>query len=148
MVLVQYLFGQGQVVFDFSFFVPRQAYQRINIVAHHRSLGRHGRHELEFFQLAFGFFARLSGHAGGFDFLFNFFNVSAVFTFAQLFLNGLDLLVQIKIALVFFHLPLDAAANAFVHIQNVHFALELFKKVIQAVAQIRQAQHGLLVFEL
>ena len=130
MVFVQHLFGQSQVVFDFGFFVPRQAYQRINVVAHHCGLGRHGRHELEFFQLALGFFARLSGHAGSFDFLFNFFNVSAVFTFAQLFLNGLDLLVQIKVALVFFHLPLDAAAYAFVHIQYVHFALELLKQVV------------------
>ena len=51
----------------------------------------------------------------------------AVLAFAQLLLNCFDLLVQIEVALVLFHLPLDPTANLFIDIQNVHFPLNLLK---------------------
>ena len=47
-VFVQNTFGIAQIVFDFGFFMPGQTHQDIDVVAHHRSLRRHGRHEFEF----------------------------------------------------------------------------------------------------
>jgi len=130
------------------FFAPGQADQHVDVVAHHGGFGRHGRHQLELFQLAFGFLARLDGHAGGLDLFLDLFNVGALFAFAQLFLNGLDLLVQVEVALVLFHLALDAAADALVDIEDVHFALELRVQVFQAGFDFRQVEHQLLVFQL
>ncbi len=122
-VLVQDVFGVGQIVLELGLFAPRQTNQNIEVVAHDRGLGRHGRHELELFELAFGLFAGLSRHFGGLDLLFDFLDVSALFAIAQLFLDGLDLFIQVEVALVLFHLALDAATDALVHIQDVDLVL-------------------------
>ena len=63
-------------------------------------------------------------------------------------MNRFDLLVQIKIALVFLHLALDATTNAFVYIQNVHFTLELLKEVFKSWLDLRQIKDELLVLQL
>ena len=62
-------------------------------------------------------------------------------------MDGLDLLVQVEIALVFLHLALDATTDFFVHIQYVDFALDLFKQIFQARLHPRERQHRLLVFQ-
>ena len=141
---VEHFFGVGQVMFDARFFRPGQARQHVHVVAHHAGFGGHGRHQAQLFQLVFRLFQRLFGHAGGLDALFDFFNVRTVFAFAQLFLNGLDLLVQVEVALVFLHLALDAAANALVHVEDVHLALDFFQQRLQAFLHVGHFQHLLL----
>ena len=42
MVFVEHALGIAQVVLDFGFFAPWQTHQHIDVVAHHRGLGRHG----------------------------------------------------------------------------------------------------------
>ena len=147
-VLVQHDFGIAQIVFDFGALAPRQTSQHIDVIAHHAGFGRHGRHQLEFFQLGVGFFARLNRHFGGFDLLLDLFDVSTVFALTQFFLDGFDLFVQIKITLIFFHLPFHAATDFFVHVQDVDFALQLGEQVFQPVADAGQIQHQLFVFQL
>lgn len=63
-------------------------------------------------------------------------------------MNRFDLLVQIEIALVFFHLAFDTATDALVDIQDVHFALELGIEVFQALFDLRQIEYRLFVFKL
>ena len=63
-------------------------------------------------------------------------------------MNGFDLLVQIKIALVFLHLAFDTATDALVDIQDVHFTFELGIEVFQALFDLRQIEHCLLVLKL
>ena len=130
MVLVEHVFGIAQIVFDFGFLSPGQAGEHINVAANHRGFGRHGRHELELFKFAFSLFTGLGRHLGRLDLFLDLFDVRALFTFAKLFLNRLDLLVQVKITLVFFHLALDATTDFFVDIQDIDFALKLLIEVL------------------
>ena len=41
-ILVEHLLGFGQVMLDLGLGGPGQACQHIDVIAHHRSLGRHG----------------------------------------------------------------------------------------------------------
>jgi hypothetical protein len=138
----------AQVVLDLGALAPGQAHEHIDVVAHHRRFGRHGRHELEFLELGFGLLAGLLGHLGELDLFLDLLDVGAVLAFAQLLLDGLDLLVQVEIALVLLHLALDAAADFLVNVQDVDFALELLEQVFQAGLHIGQVQHDLLVVQL
>ena len=64
MIFVENLLGIAQIVFDLGLAHPRQACQNIDVVAHYRGLGGHGRHELELLEFAFGFFQCLFWHFG------------------------------------------------------------------------------------
>jgi hypothetical protein len=103
---------------------------------------------LSFLELAFGLLARLGGHLGGLDLLFDFFEVGALFTLAEFLLDRLDLLVEVEVALVLFHLPLHTAADLLVHIEDVDLAFELLVQVFQARLDVGQIQHQLFVVEL
>ena len=56
--------------------------------------------------------------------------------------------VQVEVALVFFHLALDATTDALVHIQDIDFTFKLREQVFQTGFHLRQVQHGLFVFQL
>ena len=144
-VFIEHVFGDHQVFLDLGFLAPGQVGQGLDVVAHHRCLSRHGRHQLELLELCLGLFARLLRHLGQLDFLFQLFQICAVFALAQFFLDGLDLLIQIKVALALFHLLFDAATDLLVDIQNIDFALQLVVQIFQPVLHLLQLQHGLLV---
>ena len=148
MVLVEHVFGVAQVVFDLGLFAPGQTYQHIDVVAHHGRLGGHGRHQFELLQFTFGLLQRFLGHLGEFDLFLDLLDVSALFTFTQLLLDGLDLFIQVEVALVLLHLPLDTATDLFVDIQDVNFTFQLLKQVFQAQFHIRQIQNNLFVVQL
>ena len=133
---------------DLGLLGPGQANQHVDVVAHHGGFGRHGRHELQFFKLGIGLLARLFRHAGKLDFFLDLLDVGAVFAFAQLFLDRLDLLVQVEVALVLLHLALDAATDFLVDVEDVDLALDLLKQIFQPLFHARQIQHRLLAFEL
>ena len=63
-------------------------------------------------------------------------------------MNGLDLLVQIEVALVLFHLPLDATANFLINIEDVDFTLKLFIEVLEAFLDLGKIQDHLLGVQL
>lgn len=148
MVGIEHVLGIGQVVLDLGLLAPGQARKHVNVVAHHGGFGRHGRHELELLELGLGLLARLGGHAGQLDLLLDLFDVGAVFALAQFLLDGLDLLVQVEVALVLLHLALDAAADALVDVEDVDFAVQLLEEVFQALLDVHQVEHGLLVLKL
>ncbi len=146
-VLIQHVFGVGQIVLELGLFAPWQADEHVQVVAHHGGLSRHGRHEFELLEFALGLFTGLNRHLGGLDLLFDFLDVRALFAIAQFFLDGLDLLVQVEVALVFLHLAFDAATDALVHIQDIDLVLQLGKQVFQAQLDVGQVQHLLLVLQ-
>jgi hypothetical protein len=84
----------------------------------------------------------------GVDLLLEFLEVGALFAVAQFLLDGLDLLVQVVLALALLHLPLDAAADALFHLQDVDLVLEQLEQLLQALGHLEQVQHRLLGLEL
>ena len=100
------------------------------------------------FQVGLGLLAGLCRHLGEFDLLVDLFNIGAVFPLAEFFLDGLDLLVEIEVALILFHLPLHAAANLLVDIQDVDFPVKLLEQILEAHLDVREIQNHLLVLQL
>ena len=147
MVSVQHLFSIRQIMLDLGFFRPRQARQHIDVVAHHRGFGRHGRHQLELLELRFGFLARLCRHPGSLDLLLDLLEIGAILALPQLLLNRFDLLVQIKIALVLLHLSLYTTTDFLVDIQDIDFALQLLEEILQPLFHVCQIQNQLLVVQ-
>ena len=65
------------------------------------------------------------------DFFLEFVNISAFLGLAEFFLDRLDLLVQVILALGFFHLALDAATDALFNLQNINFSFEQAEQLLQ-----------------
>ena len=145
MVFVQHQIGFGQVFAHARFFLPRQLDERFDVIAHHGAFGRHRGHHFQFAQFGQSFVFAFLAHAGGFDLLFQLFKIVGIFIVAQFFLDDFDLLVQIIIALVFLHLALHFAANAFFQLGNFQFAFDLCQQVFHARTDIGQIQQVLTV---
>ena len=120
-VFVEHGFSVFQVFADLGFFLPRQLDQRFDVVAHHGGFGRHRRHHAQLAQFAIGLVAGFFAHARRFDFFLQLVQVRAFILFAQFALNGFHLLIQVVIALAFFHLPFDPATDALFYLQDVDF---------------------------
>ena len=147
MVCIKYPFRVGNRAVDTTLFTPWQANQGFNVVANHRGLGRHRRHQLELLELGFSLLERIFGQLGRRDFLFKLFNVRAFFALTQLFLNGLDLLVQVVVALTLFHLLLDATTNALFDLKNINFRLKLRKQFFKTLDGTDNLEQILLLFD-
>ena len=113
---------------DLALFTPRQVNDRINVIAHNGGFGRHRRHQLKLLEFAINFFLCIFRQRRSVNFLFKLFDVGTLFAFTKLFLNRLDLFVQIIVTLTLLHLLFDAPANAFFDLQNVDFSFELRKQ--------------------
>jgi hypothetical protein len=87
-------------------------------------------------------------HLGGDHLLLELFDVGAVFAFAQFLLDGLDLFVQVVLALRLLHLALDAATDALFDLQDVEFAFQLAEQVLEALGDVEDLQDDLLLLEL
>mmetsp|Transcript_15238 Transcript_15238/g.28562 ORF Transcript_15238/g.28562 Transcript_15238/m.28562 type:complete len:338 (-) Transcript_15238:699-1712(-) len=148
MVFIEHHLGIRQVVLDLGLLAPGQVDQGVDVVAHHGRLGRHGRHQLELLELGIRLLAGLLGHLGREDLLLELLHVGAVFTVAEFLLDGLDLFVQVVLALALLHLALDAAADALLHLQDVDLMLEQVEQLLQALGHVGQVEHSLLGIQL
>jgi hypothetical protein len=63
---------------------------------------------------------------------FHFVEVGALFHIAEFLLDGLDLFVEVILALALFHLAFDAPADAPLDLQNVEFRLHQRQQVLEA----------------
>ena len=63
-------------------------------------------------------------------------------------MNGLNLLIQVVLALTFLHLTLHAASNAFFNLENVKLSLNLCKKLLKPLAHGENLKDSLLFLEL
>lgn len=147
-VVVQHRFGVADGIVDLALSLPGKIDERIDVVAHHGGFGRHGRHELELLELGIGLLARFLGHVRGDDLLFELFDVRALFAFAELLLNGLDLLIQVVVALALLHLLLHAAANPLLDLEDVDFGFELREQAFEAFGGADDFEHLLLLLKL
>ena len=83
----------------------------------------------------------------GLDALFHVVEIGALFELAQFLLDRLDLLVQVVLALAFFHLALDAAADALFHLQDVEFAFDQREQVLEPLFGGNHFEHFLFLLE-
>ncbi len=148
MILVEYLFRLGEILGYPRSLLPWQADQRFDVVAHDGGLGRHRRHHLELLEFRLDFTETLLGHAGGLDLFVHLLEVGTFLAFAELLLDGLDLFVEVILALALLHLPLDPAAYPLLDLEDVEFGLELGKQLLQPLGNIEQFENLLLRLEL
>src|SRR5690606_20085441 len=110
---IQDLLRLTQIFFDLAAGVPRNLHHPLNVAAHDGRFSRHRRHHFQLLQLCFGFLFRLFRHLRRVNLtLQRLVFVRRVVHFAQLFLNGFHLLIQIVLTLRFLHLLFHAVANA------------------------------------
>ena len=148
MVGVEDLHRGGEVLADLALLPPRQREQRVDEVAHDRRLGRHRRHHLELLELAERLRLGLLRHPGGLDLLLHLVEVGVLVALAEFLLDRLDLLVQVVLALALLHLPLDAAADALLDLQDVDLAFEQPEQVLEALGDGAHLEDLLLLLEL
>ncbi len=72
----------------------------------------------------------------------------AFITVAQLFLNGLHLLIQVVLALATLHLFLHATTNALFDLQQIDLAIEQCQHVFDTGGQFDDLEDFLLLFDL
>ena len=72
--------------------------------------------------------------------------IRRVIHLAELFLNRLHLLVEIVLALAFFHLLLDPPADAFLDLKKINLRIHQGLKVFQSYLHISDLQNALLLF--
>ncbi len=146
---VEDFFGTGKVQTHFGLGLPWHLDEPVDVGPHHGSFGRHRRHLLELVQLGIGLGQGVFRKAGSIDALSQLFDfVMTFFVVAELFLNGLHLLIQVVLALTALHLLLDATADTFFDLQQVDFAVEQGQDVLDPGGQIDDFEDFLLLFDL
>ncbi len=148
MIGVEHLDGVRQVLVDLALLAPRQAEQRVDVIAHDRRLGRHRRHHLELLELAQRLGLGFLRHLGGLDLLVHLVEIGVLVALAKLLLDRLDLLVQVVLALALFHLPLDSTADALLDLKDVDLAFEQTEQVLEPLADVLHFEDFLLLLEL
>ena len=148
MVGVQHQIGFGNIFADAGFFLPRQLEQSIDVVAYYGRFRRHRRHHFQFFQFRQTFLFSFFGHARFFDFRFQRIQFAAFVFFTQFFLNRFHLLIQVILALGFFHLAFNAAANAFFDLHDVKFGFQLGEQKLHTDNNVGSFQDLLTLLQL
>eukprot|EP01132_Coremiostelium_polycephalum_P014500 gene14501-biopygen6823 len=145
---IENIFGAGQVQAHLGLGLPRHLHQPVDVRTNHGGFGRHRRHLLELVQLGSGLGQRVFRQAGGIDALFQLLDfVVAFLAVAQLFLNGLHLLIQVVLALAALHLLFDTAANALLNLQQVDFGIQQRQDVFDPGRQIDDLENVLLLLD-
>ena len=126
--------------------VPGQVKNPVHIVAHNRVFGGRGRHATQLAGFGESLFARFFGHVAGLELLLYFVNFGLGVVVAPHFLvDGLDLLVEVVLALVAFHLHLDAVLDALFNRGKCHLALQKLIGELQALGGVVDLK-GFLLF--
>ena len=147
---IQNQISLGNIFADTGFFPPRQLKQSIDIVAHDGRFRRHRRHHFQFFQFRQTFFFSFFAHTCFFDFVLQRIQLTTLVFFAQLFLNRFHLLIQVILALGFFHLTFHTATDTFLDLHDVEFGFQLSQQKFQTFNNAGSLQHilTLLQFQL
>ena len=148
MVGIEHVHRGFQALRDLGLLAPRQVDQGLDVSSHHGGLGRHGRHHLQLLQLGLGLLGGLLRHVRGLDALVQLIDIAGLVDIAEFFLDRLDLLVQVVLALTLLHLALDAAADALFHLQDVDFGFHETHQMVEPGLQVGHFQDRLLLFQL
>ncbi len=145
MIRLEHLLGDRQVVADLGRLFPGDREDPVEIVAHHRRLGGHGRHLAQLLQLALRLLPCLLGELGRLDPLLELGQlVLAVLAVAELLLDRAHLLVEVVLALSLLHLALDARADALLDLQDRYLTLHDAEHLLEPLHDGRGRQDLLL----
>ena len=145
-VVIQRVLGASDVADLFRALLPRHCQQPVQVVARDGGLGRHRRHGFKLFELLHRLFVHLFGHAGGVNLFLQLIEL-ALLAAPQLFLNGLDLLVEVVLFLRLFHLPLHPRLDGAVHVQLFDLDIEHVGDAIEPLDGIENLQQLLFFFD-
>jgi hypothetical protein len=141
--------GLGDVVAVLGLLVPRQRQDPVEVVAHHRRLGRHRRHHLELLQLLAAALLGLLRHPLGLDLGLELGElVLELVAVTQLLLDGLHLLVQVVLLLRLLHLLLHAGADLLLHLEDLDLGLHELVEALEALGRRGRLEQLLLVLQL
>ena len=125
---------------------PGQVENPLHIRTAHADFRRAGGHAAEPLQLLLGLLARLIIERGLFQALAQVLHIGSVLV-AKLGLNGLDLLAQVIVLLVFLNLLLDAGLHLLLHIGQLGFTHQNAAEGFQPVLHLQLFQNGLTVLQ-
>ena len=74
--------------------------------------------------------------------------VRRVVHLAELFLDGLHLLIEVVLSLAFFHLLFDATTDPFFNLKKIDFTIHQRLQMLQAAPHIGDLQNALLFLEI
>ena len=148
MIGVEDRLGGGEILLDLRALLPRNRQQPVEIVAHHRRLGRHRRHLAQLLELGGRLVARFLGELGLLDALLQLGHFVLAVLVAELLLDRLHLLVEIILALRLLHLALDARADALLDLKHRDLALHQRQALLETLGDRIDLQDRLLVGEL
>src|ERR1700716_468478 len=131
MVVVEDLLGVDEIVIDLRLLIPRDRQQPIEVVAYDGAFRGHRRYLPELLELVGRLLARLLRELALLDLVLDLGELVAAFLVADLFLDRLHLLVEKILALGLLHLPLDAAADALLGLQDRNLALDQAEHLLQ-----------------
>ena len=145
-VVVEHLLRPAQILPDARAGAPRDRQEPVEVVAHHRRLGAHRAHRLQFLDLGLGLLARFFRELGLGDALLQLGHlVLALLAVAQLALDRLHLLVQVIFALRALHLRLDAGLDLLLDLQDRHLALHVAIDLLEPLLDRERFQKLLLL---
>ena len=125
---------------------PGHGEQPVQIIAADGGFRGHRRHHFEALQFLRGLFVGVLGHAGGFDFLFQFLEF-VLFAAAEFLVDGLQFFVEVILFLGALHLALHAGVDVAVDVELFDFAFQDFADARQAVQRIEIFQQFLLFLD-
>ncbi|OQA06931.1 MAG: hypothetical protein BWY66_01613 [bacterium ADurb.Bin374] len=148
-VFVEYVLALFDIDAILRLLGPGQRHEPVDVVAGDGRLGRAGRHLHQLVQLFFGLRARVFRHLGFRDrFLQLFELVSALFAFAQLFLDRLHLLAQVVFLLDLLHLLANLAADLLFDHHDLELAVEDRGDLFEAGTGLERLEDLLLLLDL
>ena len=122
--------------------LPRYRQQPVEIVARDGGFRRHRRHHFQPLQLLHGLFLRALGHPGRLNFLLELLDFVR-FAAAQLFLDGLQLFVEVILFLRPLHLPFHARIDRAIDVQLFSFHFQDVRDAVQALERIEKFEQFL-----
>ena len=122
---------------------PGHRQQPIEIVAAHRGLRGHRRHQFQALQFLDGLLVDFLGHPRGIDLLFQLVDFALLAT-AQFLLDGLELFVQVILFLRALHLALHARIDVAVDVELFEFDFQDVADAVQPLERIDGFQQILL----
>ena len=148
MVRVQRRLSERQIPLDLGALVPRDRQQPIEVIAHDRRLGRHGRHLLQLLELGLSLVSGFLRKLGFLDASLELRQIVLAVLVPEFLLDGLHLLVEIILPLGLLHLTLDARPDALLDLQDRDLALHQAEALLQPRRDGRRFEDPLLVGDL
>ena len=150
MVVIEHLLGSTEILLDPALLAPGDRQHPVEVVAHHRGLGRHRRHRTQLLELGQRLLARFLRELRRLDLLLVFGSVVLALAVAraEFALDRLHLFVEVILALGALHLRLDAALDLLLDLEHRHLALHQPVDRLEPGGDIRLLQQCLLFLEL